>query len=209
MSLQTLCLNLRPISVLFLFLSLLAVFGRPFLRLWAGEAYAPSWGVALLTFAALALPLLQHTGTELLHALERHRFHIAVLLCPAAVSVLLTLWLVRPWGVLGAAAATFAAHAAGAAAMNVYWHRSLGLDVPSFWKRIGRMCPAPLILAVAAWFGVNALPDMGWPLLLALAAVYAALYLLLAWRFMMNAREREGAAALLRGAWARVTGRAK
>ena len=197
----------RQFILLFFVFSLFAVFGRQFLRLWAGSAYARSYGVVLLTFAALAIALMQEAGTEILHAAGRHLFHVVTFLCTAAASVLLTLWWVKPWGVLGAAAATCVTYVIGAVVMNVYYHRVIGLDIPLFWKRIARMLPVPLAFGVVCWFAVNALRSVNWAGLIGLAVLYAVLYFLLARRFMMNAQERALSAAPFRKAYGRVFGR--
>ncbi len=197
----------RQFILVFYLFSAFAVFGRHFLRLWAGSAYAQAYGVVLLTFGALAISLLQQGGTEILHAAGRHRFHVVTFLCTAAASVLLTLWWLRLWGVLGAAAATCAAYVIGAVVMNVYYRRTIGLDIPLFWKRIGRMLPIPMLFGAVCWFAVNAVPAPHWAVLLGLAVVYTALYFLLARRFMMNARERAVTDAPFRKMRDRIAGR--
>ena len=198
----------RQFILFFFIFSAFAVFGRHFLSLWAGSAYVRSYGVVLFTLAAMGIPLLQEAGTVLLHPFGRHRFHAVVFLCTAAVSVLLTLLLIKPWGVLGAAAATFVTYAAGGVVMNVFCYRSIGLDVNLFWKRIARMCPVMVPFGAVCWFAVNAIRATSWPLLIALAVVYTVLYFLLTRRFMMNARERDVTAAPFRKAWNRIAWRA-
>ena len=198
----------RQFILFFFIFSAFAVLGRQFLALWAGSAYVRSYGVVLFTLAALGIPLLQEAGTVLLHPFGRHRFHTVVFLCTSAVSVLLTLLLVKLWGVLGAAAATFVTYSAGAAVMNVFCYRPIGLDVSLFWKRIARMCPVMVLFGAVCWFAVNALPVTSWPLLIALAVVYSVLFFLLARRFMMNAQERDVSAAPFLKVWSRITGRA-
>ena len=198
----------RQFILFFFAFSAFAVFGRQFLALWVGSAYVRSYGVVLFTLVALGIPLLQGAGTELLHSYGRHRFHAVVFLCTAAVSVLLTLLLVKPWGVLGAAVATFVTYAAGGAVMNVFCYRSIGLDISLFWKRIAHVCPVMVLFGAICWFAVNALPVTSWPLLIVLAVVYTVLFFLLARWFMMNALERDLSIAPFRKAWSRIIRRA-
>ena len=197
----------RQFILVYFVFSAFAIFGRQFLVLWAGRAYSDSYGVVLLTLGALAISQLQEAGSAILHSLGRHRFHVLVFLCSAAVSVLLTFLLVKPWGVLGAAAASFAAYLVGGVAMNIYYQRVIGLDIPLLWKRIARMCPVMILFGAIFWCAVNAVSSVNWAVLIGLFIVYSVLYFLLSRRFMMNTQERAATAGFFRKAWGRISGR--
>lgn len=186
-------------------LSAFIVFGRVFLHLWVGPGYAEAYPVALLTMVPVAVPLIQNTGLNILYVLNRHRFRSVVYLCIALLNVLLSFLWVEKYGIVGVAAATGLSYVVGnICIINWYYYRRIGLNIPKFWANILRMAPQMAVFILA---GLAAVPRLGigsWIEFLTAAAVYTALYLPLAYLFMMNRYERELCLDLLKKAGRRL-----
>lgn len=172
--------------------SAFVAFGRQFIALWAGQEYSLSYYVALLTMIPVTIPLIQNTGINILYALNKHQFRSVVYSCVAVVNVVLTFWWVEEYGIVGAAMATCLAYVLGnILIINWYYHKKIGIDIPLFWKNICKMCPVMIVMGVVAWLILNKLVVNNWVVFFGCAAVYAVLYFVLAYRFMMNQYERD------------------
>ena len=172
--------------------SAFVAFGRQFIALWAGPEYHQSYYVALLTMIPVTIPLIQNTGINILYALNRHQFRSTVYACIAVLNVVLTFWWVERYGIIGAAMATCLAYVIGnILIINWYYHRKIGIDIPLFWKNILKMSSVMFLTGTIAWFVLDRLPLDNWLTFFCAAAVYAAVYILMAYRFMMDPYERD------------------
>ncbi len=170
------------LKMLLLILGGFVLFGRPFLRLWAGEGYGESYSVALLLMTPMTVPLVQNLGIEIQRAKNRHRARSVVYACLAAGNVLLSIPLIRRWGPAGAAAGTAITQMLGTVFfMNWYYHRKMGLHMDLFWKEMARTA-LPLLPAFAAgclWISVY--PIQSWGSLLFSGMLYTGSYILILW----------------------------
>jgi O-antigen/teichoic acid export membrane protein len=167
------------------------LFGREFLHLWAGPAYASAWQVALVVMIPLTVPLAQTVGIHIQQAKNMHQFRSLLYLAIAVANALLSVLLVRRWGALGAALGTTVALVLGhILAMNLYYHHRIGLDM----RRFARLVVTGIVPASLAAIGAGALltlvPGYSWPKLLARIAVFTGLYGAAMWSFGMNTYEK-------------------
>jgi O-antigen/teichoic acid export membrane protein len=185
--------------VVSLVLSGYIVFGRVFIQLWAGPDYQQAYYVALLTMIPLAVPLIQNIAFTTIVAQNKHRFRSIVYAVIAMVNVVST-WLVLPYyGIIGAAACTAVAFVVGQGViMNIYYYKVTGLDIPAFWKNIGKMSLIPAVMIIVWgpliryvlpmsslwWF-------MGW------VVVYTGSFAGLSWLISMNSYEKALVTGLL------------
>lgn len=185
--------------VLGLILTGFMLFGRPFVRLWAGGGYEDAYEVALLLILPVTVPLIQNLGIEIQRARNKHRVRSVVYACLAAGNVVLSIFLIEKWGCVGAAAGTAVAMILGNVLfMNWYYHRKIGLDMVYFWKKIGDIVPALLLALLAGMLLRLAVPASGWGTLLLSCLLYAGAYGMILWRFGLNAYEKELVKTLLR-----------
>ena len=176
--------------------SAFVAFGRPFIELWAGPDYEQAYYVALLTMIPVTIPLIQNTGINILYAQNKHQFRSIVYACVAALNVILTLWWVESFGIIGAAAATCAAYVIGnIVIINWYYHKRIGIDIPLFWKQILRMSPVMFGMGCLFWVSMNVIAINSWDVFFAIAVLYSITYFALAYRFMMNEYEKSMLAA--------------
>lgn len=169
------------------------VFGRPFIRLWAGEGYEDSYVIALLFFIPLTVPLIQNLGITILQARNEMKFRSVLYIVIALASLGLSIPMTRYYGGIGCAVATAVALTVGQIViMNIYYRRKQSLAIGTFWREIGRMSVVPLLVGSAslalietAHIDLLSVPRFG-----AAGLLFSALYLPLFWRFSMNDNER-------------------
>lgn len=125
-------------------------FGRQFIIWWGGAEYEQSYDVALWLIASQIIPLIQNMGIEIQRAKNMHQMRSLVYLAMSIFKVVLSIQLIKLWGVVGAAIGTAIAVFAGEILfMNVYYHKRIGLNMISFWKSVSSFVPT-LLVALAA-----------------------------------------------------------
>ncbi len=85
---------------------LLVLFGRPFIFLWVGGGFAGSVPVLTILAVSYAFALCQMPGIGLMYALNKHRYYAVATMSEAIANVILSIVLVRYWGIIGVALGT-------------------------------------------------------------------------------------------------------
>lgn len=177
--------------ILALLLSGFCFFGRAFLRLWAGEGYEDSYIVALLLMVPMTVPLIQNLGIEIQRAKNRHCARSVVYACLAVGNIVLSIFLIRRWDCVGAAAGTAITQAAGTILfMNWYYHRKIGLNMAAFWREMAGTVPALLAACLFGGIYSSCVAVGGWGSLLGSAFLYTLAYCAVVWRWGLNAEEK-------------------
>ena len=176
--------------VLFPVLSGFALFGRPFLALWAGAGYEESYAVALWLMVPVTVPLMQNMGIEILRAKNRHRARSLVYGLLAVGNVLLSSALIPRWGCTGAAMGTAAALILGNGLfMNWYYRKKLGLDMALFWKGLARLVPIWILTLLLGLLLIIHGEIQSWAGLALAGSLYLGAYLFLLWKNKMGQAE--------------------
>ena len=178
-------------AVMAFILSGFIVFGQPFIRVWAGEAYLQAYVITLLFFVGLLIPLIQNMGITILQARNQMRFRSLLYIVIAIFSLGGQILLAKSYGAIGCAVSIVAALIIGQGViMNIYYHRKQHIDIPLFWREIGKMSVVPIIMVcVGLWFTSRYdVSDIG--NLFVGISLFSLIYLPLFWRFSLSAEER-------------------
>ena len=179
-------------------LSGFVAFGRQFLLLLSGPENRDAYLIALIIMLPGIVPLSQNLGISILQAMNKHRFRSLAYLVLAISNVLISIPLAARWAGVGAAVGTALACFAGQyAMMNWYYCKKVGLDIPAYWRMAGAITLRMLPMALPGWL-LNLLPGTGWLSLFGRIALYTAIFLHYAWRFLLEAREKETLSGLVR-----------
>ena len=167
-------------------------FGKPFIALYAGTEYGDAYWVAILMMVPHMIPLVQSVCLSIIVARNEHRFRSLVYLVIAILNVAGT-WLIIPYmGIIGAALISGIAMVLGHGfAMNWYYHKKTGLDMPRFWKEVGKVYPIPIVMCAITLFISRWINFYSFPLMIAGIIVYTAVYLFTNWKIVMNDYEKE------------------
>lgn len=130
--------------IIALIISGFTVFGQSFIYLWAGADYVGSYWIAILTMFPLCIPLIQNTGLSIVTAQNKHKFRSIVYLIVAVLNAVSTYLIVPIMGGIGAALCSCVSYLLGQGLiMNLYYYRVTGINIPLFWKNIGKMSVIP------------------------------------------------------------------
>lgn len=176
-----------------LVLSGFAVFGRRFIDFWAGPGYDEAYVVAMLTMVPLAVPLIQSIAFTVIKAQGTHQFRSLLYVVLAVANAVSTFLLIPVLGIVGAALCTCIVYVLGhGIIMNWFYYKKIGLDIPSFWKNIGKMSivPGGMVLA-GGWLVKHVLPMSSPWWFLAWVAAYTLVFSVLSWLFSMNRYEKD------------------
>lgn len=177
--------------ILGLILSGFIIFGRRFILLWAGEDYGGSYAAALFLLIPVTVPSVQNIGLNIQQAKNKHKFRSVVYFLIAVCNIAVSIPLSVRFGAAGAAAGTAAALVLGnGIAMNIYYHRGIGLDIPLFWRRLSSLLVPACISAVFGVLLSRLVSPSGWAGLITCCALYAAVYCAVMWTLGMNGEEK-------------------
>ncbi len=189
-------LFIRTGRIQFIILSIILfgfiLFGQQFVIIWAGPDYAETYLIALLLIVPLTVPLIQNIGITILFARNKVKFRALFFLGLAAFSVVLQLLLVKKYEGVGSAAAIGIGMILGQwIGMNIYYYKKEHIDIPKFWREIGRMAAAPIIISLIT-FGILRVVELDTVVKLAIGVVcFVAVYLPVFWKMSMNHYERD------------------
>lgn len=168
-----------------------AVFGQSFILLWAGEAYADSYWIAVLTLFPLCIPLIQNTGISILTAKNKHGFRSVVYLIIAVANVISTYLAVPYLGGIGAALCSCISYLLGQGlVMNIYYSKVIGIDIPLFWKNILKMAVFPAVMMIGGLLLQTVFFPDNWIVFFLGVAAYTAVYCLGMYFLTMNDYEK-------------------
>ena len=167
------------------------LFGHQFIVLWAGPDYSETYYIALLLIVPLTVPLIQNIGITILLARNKVKFRSLFYLALALLSVGLQLLVVKKYGGIGSAAAIALGMILGQwIGMNIYYYKKERINIPEFWKQIGKMAIAPVLLS-AVTFSILQYVQLESVLELATGIVlFVIAYIPLFWALSMNQYER-------------------
>ena len=182
--------RIQYIIMLFILIGFI-LFGKQFILLWAGADYEESYAIALLFFIPLTVPLIQNLGITILQARNQMKFRSSLYVVIALLSLGISIPLAKLYGGVGCAVGTAVALTAGQiVAMNIYYYKRIHIDIPLFWKEIGKMSVAPVSLGVVSWW-ILSFTSLDTVVSLVVGIVlFSIVYIPVVWFAGMNAYER-------------------
>lgn len=169
-----------------------SVFGQSFINLWAGSEYVDAYWVAILTMFPLCVPLIQNTGLSIVVAQNKHQFRSIVYLIIAIANVISTYLVVPTMGVIGAALCSCVAYLVGQGLiMNIYYYKVTGIDIPFFWKSIGKMAVVPGIMLISGLVIKCFVEVRSWWEFLSGVILYSCIYAVLMYVCVLNNYEKD------------------
>ncbi len=185
--------------VLCLILCGFSLFGKAFIRLWAGPDYETSFTVALLFFVATIVPLIQNVGLSVIMARGKLKFRSLTYLAISIVTVIGEILVAKNHGVIGCAWAITIAHIIGQwIIMNIYYSKSQHLEIGVFWKNIIKMSIAPFLISIIFSISLRFWTLDSWIKLMEGIGIFLCVYLPVFWHFSMNGYEKSQVMGVIR-----------
>ena len=162
--------------------------------------------ITILFFLALIVPLIQNVGITILQARNQMRFRSLLYIVIAMFSLVGQILLAKSYGAIGCAVSIAMALLVGQGViMNIYYHRKQHINIPLFWREIGKMSVVPAVMvAVGVWLTTRYdVADIG--VLAVGLCLFSLIYLPLFWRFSLSDGERDMVKSPIRGLLKRMT----
>lgn len=167
------------------------VFGEPFIRFWAGSGYEEAYLMALLLIIPYTIPLIQNLGVTILQARNQMKFCSITYLLEAVLCLSIAIPLSESYGGVGCAIASAVAMVVGhIITLNIYYYRRIKINIPQFWKEIGKMSIFPIVICMIAVYFSSMIDIESVGTLLKFGAFYLIVYILGFWFISMNNYER-------------------
>lgn len=178
--------------VMALILSGFIVFGKQFILWWAGESYSDTYYICLLFFIPLIVPLIQNLGIHIMQAYKKVRFRAILYIIVAIFSLALSIILAPKYEGIGCAIATCIGISIGhILIMNLYYYFSLKIDIPEFWKQIGRIAVVPICLVLFFTYLKTTVDISNIANYALMVACYIILYCATLYLFILNDYEKK------------------
>lgn len=122
------------------------LFGKDFILIWAGEGFTEAYYIALIIMIPLTVDVMQNMGLAILQIKGKYGFRGKIYLSIAIINIVATVYLVKYFGIVGAAVSTSISIAIGnGVIMNIYYAKKINLDIKGFWNEILSIFPGVFI----------------------------------------------------------------
>ena len=139
--------------LLSLILSGFIVFGHSFLHYWVGDGFDLVYIITLLIIAPFTIDLIQNVGLAIMQARNVYHVRAVVYVLVGTLNVVLAYFWIDAYGIVGGAAATGLSMVLGnGLIMNVYYQRTMKLNIIHFWKEIFRLSLVTIAVTVAGLY---------------------------------------------------------
>ena len=166
-------------------------FGTPFLYCYVGPEYWEAYWVAVVVMIPNCIPLVQSVANSIQQAKSMHQFRATVYLVIALLNIVGTIVLVTKFGIIGAAIPTGLAYLLGhGVAMNWYYWKKIGLDIPRFWRNLSPIFLVGIILCIITLFVSRWVDFYSWGRLGLGIVAYTIVYCVVLWFAILNHEEK-------------------
>jgi O-antigen/teichoic acid export membrane protein len=166
--------------------------GRQFITFWAGPKYIEAWTVGILVLIPVTIPLFQNMVLQILQAKALIRTRSLINLALAVTNAVISIFLVRAYGLLGPAIGTAIVLSVGhGVILNLYYHYGVGLNMILFFRETCNKILPTIIISLILGITVIYLPVGNcWSGLIIRGMLFSAMYAILMWLYGMNVNER-------------------
>lgn len=175
------------------------LYGKFFIRKWAGEGYDSAYYVGAMVMIPYIVPLIQNIGIEIQRAKNMHKFRSIVYFIIAFANLGISIPLGKYYGAIGAAFGTTLSTVIGnIILMNWYYHKKVGLDIIGFFKNMIRPSLALVIAAIVGVVIKMTFQVETWTAFISQAMVFIIVYAVLLCIFGLNEDEKADIKQMLR-----------
>lgn len=179
--------------VMALIMSGFILYGQEFINLmWVGPQYSESYIIACILMIPLTIPLIQNVGLNIIQAKNQYKFRVIVLLIFAIFNLVVTIFLSKLYGGIGAAIGTALSIICGQIIfMNIFYYKKTHIDIPKFWKNIFKMTIPVFIVCLIGFVIKKIVPIENSLTLIFQIILYIILYAFTIWKFGTNQYEKD------------------
>lgn len=175
--------------------------GKSFLQLWAGSTYTEAYHIVLIVAIASLASRIQTSGNDIARAYNKHAFLTVLYFGVALLNVAVSIFLVKLWGITGAAIGTgFTLIVGNTIIANIYYHRVFKINVLRFFRECFKGILPAIMLSVFVGITISKIiPGEGLLLFVGRGIIFVVVYALFMITIGINKTERKLVYSLLRG----------
>lgn len=179
--------------VMALIMTAFILFGQEFINLmWVGPEYSQAYIIGCILMLPLTIPLIQNVGLSIIQAKNQYKFRVIILLFFAIFNLVITIFLAKLWGGIGAAIGTALSIIIGQIIfMNIFYYKKTHIDIPKFWRNIFKMTIPVIIIFILGVILKKILPINNKVIWCLDAFIYVLIYILIMSKFGTNNEEKE------------------
>jgi O-antigen/teichoic acid export membrane protein len=183
--------------VIFLILSGLMLYGKDFIRLWLGEHYIDAYYVMMWTLLPYAFELTGNVRNIFLQVNHLYWYRAVIVFSVSLINIFLTIYLIKIYGMIGAAISTGIAVTIGYVAVNFVLWKKLNIHVVRYLKNLlkGIMTAVSISVFIAYLFSTHI---DSWKVLVLHIVVYTMVYMVMIRFVAMNKEELAGVNTILK-----------
>lgn len=175
-----------------------ALVGKEFLALWVGSEYYLSYYCTLILMISGYVAAIQTLGVNVQNAMNMHRARSIIYFVIALANVALSVFLIKPFGVVGTCIGTCIANVLGTGIfMNYYYKVKIGLDIKLFWSQLLHWLIPSLLYFLVSFIFMRNIEIRGWLALVVVVVIYSVGYLMLLWCIDLDKETKDKAKAFL------------
>lgn len=167
------------------------IFGKQFIKLWAGNGYEDSFYVGLFLMLPITVSLTQGLGQDIMRAKNIHKVQIIINIIVCILNLFVSIPLCKSFGAVGGAAGTFIGEALICVFVQYIYYEKVGhLNMKQYFVEMCRICPS-FIAPVAVGILINKLSLVSNIKTFVLyGAIYSMVYIISVWLLGMNLYEK-------------------
>lgn len=168
------------------------LFGKGFIELWVGSGFLSAWWLGIIIMLPSTVELTQNLILSILKAQNRMGIRSLINIITAALNVVISVILIKYFGIFGAAFGTAISMLIGAVIIaNLYYHFKLGFNMKLFFKGISKGILPSILLSAGLCSFLYFLPN-GKPFIFILSCiVFTVVYLTILWLVGLNDSEKK------------------
>lgn len=165
--------------------------GKEFIILWVGQKYILAYTIAILVIIPSMIASIYDAGLYIMWAKNKHKIKSIVSLIISGINIIITIFLVRFMGVVGAAIGTSFAYIAGYILFNtIFFHKVLKLNMIRFAQETLSKLWLPIIATISFSIIINYFGELTLLTFLLKTILITLAYILLMWNLGLNKEEK-------------------
>ena len=168
------------------------LFGKEFIvNIWVGEEYVNAYYVVMILIIPAIIPLIQNTGLSILQVLNKYKYRTIIFFFIAILNLCMSIPLAKKYNEIGSALGTSIAVLLGQVIiLNIYYYKSVKINIIQFWKEIGHMTIPVAItfifgITIKYYFSIKNVRGF-----LIQGCIYVLIYIVLMWKMGLNMEEK-------------------
>ena len=167
------------------------IYGKAFITRWMGSGYSDSYLALAILSVGIVFERIQTISVNLVYGLSKHKVYSWISISEGAANVVLSLLLVKPYGIYGVAlGTTIPMLVTNLIVMPAYITRIIDLNRTLYLRTVGTALTIGAALQAAAWLAVRGSILASYPRLALLGAATSIVYLAITVFSLLDKRER-------------------